>query len=47
MNKINYLMKSPTATSYVTATFHPTIGQRASQSISNAATPELGMIPPG
>ena len=39
------LMKNP-ATSYVAATFHPTIGQRAHQSLSNAATPELGMIPP-
>ena len=38
-------MKKP-ATSYVTATFHPTIGQLAHQSLSNAATPELGMIPP-
>ena len=44
MNKITYLMKYPSATSYVAATFHPTIGQRAPQSISNAATPELGMI---
>ena len=34
------------ATSYVTATFHPTIGRRAHQSLSNAATPELGMVPP-
>ena len=39
-------MKNP-ATSYVAATFHPTIGQRAHQSLSNAATPELGMIPQG
>ena len=38
-------MKNP-ATSYVTATFHPTIGQLAYQYLSNAATPELGMIPP-
>ena len=38
-------MKNPT-TSYVAATFHPTIGQLAHQSLSNAATPELGMIPP-
>ena len=37
-------MKNPT-TSYIAATFHPTIGQRANQSLSNAATPELGMIP--
>ena len=40
-----FLMKNP-ATSYVAATFHPTIGQRAHQSLSNTATPELGMIPP-
>ena len=39
-------MENP-ATSYVAATFHPTIGQRAHQSLSNTATPELGMIPPG
>ena len=39
-------MENPT-TSYVTATFHPTIGQRAHQSLSNTATPELGMIPQG
>ena len=35
------------ATSYVAATFHPTIGQRAHKSLSNTATPELGMIPQG
>ena len=40
------LMKNSPATSYVAATFHPTIGQLAHQSLSNAATPELGMIPP-
>ena len=40
------LMKNSPATSYVTAMFHPTIGQRAHQSLSNAATLELGMIPP-
>ena len=40
------LVKNPT-TSYVAATFHPTIGQLAHQSLSNAATPELGMIPQG
>ena len=34
-------------TSYVTATFHPTIGQCSHQSLSNNATPELGMIPQG
>ena len=39
-------MKNSPATSYVAATFHPTIGQRAHQSLSSAATPELGMIPP-
>ena len=39
-------MKSSPSTSYVVAMFHPTIGQRAHQSLSNAATPELGMIPP-
>ena len=44
MDKITYLMKYPSATSYVATTFHPTIGQRAPQSISNAATPEPGMI---
>ena len=38
-------MKNPT-TSYVAAMFHPTIGQLAHQSLSNAATLELGMIPP-
>ena len=37
-------MKNSPATSYVAATFHPTIGQRAHQSLSNAATPEMGMI---
>ena len=35
------------ATSYVAATFHPTIGQRAHQSLNNIATLELGMIPQG
>ena len=34
-------------TSYVTAMFHPTIGQCAHQSLSNTATPEMGMIPQG
>ena len=33
------------ATIYVAATFHPTIGQCSHQSLSNTATPELGMIP--
>ena len=41
------LMNNSPATSYITATFHPTIGQLAHQSLSNAATPELGMIPSG
>ena len=27
--------------------FHPTIGQRAHQSLSNTTTPKLGMIPQG
>ena len=40
------LMKNSPATSYIAPTFHPTIGQRAHQSLSNASTPELGMIPP-
>ena len=40
-------MKNSPATSYVAATFHPTIGQLAHASLSNnAATLELGMIPP-
>ena len=38
------LMKNSPATSYVAATFHPTIGLRAHQFLSNAATPEPGMI---
>ena len=29
MDKITYLMMNSSATSYVAATFHPTIGQRA------------------
>ena len=41
------LWRSRSATSYVAATFHPTIGQRAPQSLSNAATPEMGMIHQG
>ena len=40
-------MKNSPANSYVVATFHPTIGQRAHQSLSNTATPKLGMIPQG
>ena len=41
------LMKNSSATSYVAATFHPTIGQRAHQYLSITATPEMGMIPQG
>ena len=46
VNNSTYLLKknSP-ATSYLAATFHPTIGQLAHQSLSNTTTPELGMIP--
>ena len=33
------------ATSYVIATFHPTIGQCSHQYLSNTTTPEVGMIP--
>ena len=38
-------MKISLVTNYVAATFHPTIGQLAHQSLSNATTPELGRIP--
>ena len=38
------LRRTCPATSYVAAMFHPTIGQCAHQSLSNTATPELGMI---
>ena len=41
------LKEARPATSYVAATFHPTIGQCAHQSLSNTATPELGMISTG
>ena len=41
-----YLTEACPSTSYIAAMFHPTIGQRDHQSLSNAATPELGMIPP-
>ena len=34
-------------TSYIAATFHPTIGKYAHQSLSNTTTLELGMIPQG
>ena len=42
--EILILRKRCPATSYVAAMFHPTIGQCAHQSLSNNATPELGMI---
>ena len=41
------LRRSRSATSYVAATFHPTIGQCAPYSLSNTTTPKLGMIPQG
>ena len=48
MHPNTYLKKKIPATSYdVAATFYPTIGQCAHQSLSNTATPELGMIPQG
>ena len=40
-------MKTHPATSYVTLMFHPTIGQCTHQSLSNTATPKIGMIPQG
>ena len=42
--EICILKEACPSTSYVTATFHPTIGQCAHQSLSNIATPEFGMI---
>ena len=47
MNKNTHLIRTHPTTSYVTAMFHPTIGQHAHQSLSNTATPKLGMIPQG
>ena len=44
MDKNTHLIRTRPTTSYVAGTFHPTIGHRAHQSLSNAATPELGMI---
>ena len=44
MNRSLILWRTRSTTSYVAATFHPTIGQHAPQSLSSAATPELGMI---
>ena len=43
--EILILRKSCPATSYIAATFYPTIGQCAHQSLSNTTTPELGIIP--
>ena len=43
--EIIILKMSCPATSYVTATFHPTIGQCAHQSFSNTTTHDMGMIP--
>ena len=39
------LKEARLSTNYVTALFHPTIGQCAHQSLGSTATPELGMIP--
>ena len=39
--------RSWSTTSYIVATFHPTIGQCAHQSLSITTTSELGMIPQG
>ena len=47
MDMNTHLIRNHPATSYITATFHPTIGQRAHQSLSNTSTLELGMIPQG
>ena len=44
MDMNTHLIRTHPATSYIAATFHPTKGQRAHQSLSNTATPELGMI---
>ena len=41
------LMNISLTTSYVAATFNPTIVQRAHQSLNNTTTLELGMIPQG
>ena len=47
MVKNTHLIRTHPATSYIAGTFHPTIGQRAHQSLSNIATPELCIIPQG
>ena len=41
--RILILKRIWSATSHVTATFHPTIGQCDHQSLSNTATPEMGI----
>ena len=46
MVKNTHLVRIRPATSYVATMFHPTIGQRAHQSLSNTATPKLGMVSP-
>ena len=47
MDKNTHLIGTRPATRYIAAMFHPTIGQPDHQSLSNTATPELGMIPQG
>ena len=47
MVKNTHLVITCPATNYIAATFHPTIVHHAHQSLSNTATPELGMIPQG
>ena len=47
MVKNNHLVRTHPATIYIATMFHPAIGQRAHQSLSNTSTPELGMIPQG
>ena len=44
MDKNTHLIGTRPATSYIAATFHPTIGHHAHQSLIETATPELGMI---
>ena len=46
-SRILILKRICPTTSYTAATFHPTIGQRDHQSLSNTATLDLGMIPQG
>ena len=41
------LIRTHPTTSYVTAMLHPTICHHAHQSLSDTATPKLGMIPQG